>query len=146
MSCCGTSKKNSINDFHDLEDYSSSEKEKSSGCCGKKVSQCLTKKTFATAAVVVGVILLVFGALGLMAHFTPAACNSSVMLNIKSAALAFAAKVGSDLLTLTIFTTSFGAGFVLCGTVGLIVDKCQASKAKEEEVDGDLLLDFDEAL
>jgi len=105
-------------------------------CCGRKVSRCdcLSKKIFFVIATVVGSILLILGLLALIGYCAPASGGGIILQKLNAAATFVAAKLGSDLFTLSLFTVAIGFGFTLSGSVGLGLEHCQnRAKVKEQE-------------
>lgn len=79
------------------------------------------QKTLFTVALVIGVILLLFGALALAGHFAPLE-GTGALQQFQSALNFVAESMGTDPFLLAIFTASFGAAFTFVGTVGVIVE------------------------
>jgi hypothetical protein len=99
-------------------------------CCGRTASEggCSKKEVLFTIATIVGAILLLIGLLALAGYLAPNAGGGTVgtlLRQLNEVATFVAAKAGSELFTLTVFSLAFGAGFTLTGSVGLCIDRCE---------------------
>lgn len=99
-------------------------KKRVGNCCGRKVSSylCLSQKKLFTIVAIVGTLILILGILSLTSYYAPTQANSGPLFFLKrinEIGNVVASKLNSDLLTVSILTTSIGAtlaisGFILC--------------------------------
>lgn len=96
--------------------------------CGRTFCRCdcISPKTLFTISAIVGVVLLLIGALALLGYSAPTVGGGvlSPMLQKLNTALSFlATHLGTDPLILAAFPTAFGVALSFTGCVGLAINK-----------------------
>jgi hypothetical protein len=94
------------------------------GWLGRNVSccSCITRKTIFTGSLIVGSICLAGSIIFFTAYFSPASGGAGVTFLLKLKSFV-AVQLGSDLLTVSIFSTAFGTAFTACGLIGLCIER-----------------------